>query len=826
VIFPQPGPAPDPNWEAAAREYFSAWYASRSWQAFPFQLDMLEAVLSGCSGLLNAPTGSGKTYAAWIPLLCRHMALKRAGTVGDEGLKVLWITPLRALAKDITRALQEACEAYDMPWQVQRRTGDTEVSTKQAQFRRMPQALVTTPESLHLLLARKGYPRLLSGLQAVVVDEWHELLGSKRGVQVELGLSRLRHLNPDLMVWGISATIGNLVQAAEVLLGNEVQEERVALVRSQHERPLRMHTVLPDDLEAIAWGGHLGTRMLGQTRALLDLPGTTLLFTNTRAQSEIWYQKLLDADPELAGQMALHHGSLDRELREWVEEALGEGSLKAVVCTSSLDLGVDFRPVDQVVQIGGPKGVARFVQRAGRSGHRPGALPSIHFLPTYALELLEAAALREALSRGYVEKRIPLRNCFDVLVQYLVTLALSEGFRAEELLPEIRSTHCFADLSDDEWRWCLQFITSGGPSLHRYDEFKRVTWEDGVFRVRSRSVALRHRLHIGTIASEAMLKVRFQGGAYLGSVEEYFISRLKPGNSFWFAGRMLELIQVREMEVLVRKSRRKTGAIPQWAGGRMSFSSGLSTLLREELDRVLEGRVDKEELRALEPLFDLQKKRSVLPDSQTLLVELLESEDGHHVFLFPFEGRQVHEALAGLLIWRMSRIRPGTYSMAMNDFGLELLCDQPVPIREAIEAGALLPGDLPYDLLQSVNAAEMAQRKFRDIATIAGLTFPGYPGRLKRAKHLQASAGLIYRVLADYDPENLLLRQAVAEVLDQQMEEARMRSALMRMSRQRQVFVETARPSPLAFPILVERFRERMSTETLAERIRRMQLDA
>ncbi len=825
MIFPQQ-PVLSPSADDKARDYFNAWYASRNWTPFPFQLEMLEAVVSGTSGVLNAPTGSGKTYATWIPLLCRHMAANSRGVENSEdGLKILWITPLRALAKDICKALQAACDAYDLPWSVQLRTSDTPSNQKQAQIKRLPQALVTTPESLHLFLARKGYGKMLGGLQAVVVDEWHELIGSKRGVQVELALSRLRVLNPGLQTWGISATIGNLVQAAEVLLGTGMNAENSVIIRADIQKALDMRTILPDDLADLSWGGHLGTRLLGKVRPVLDQAGTTLVFTNTRSQAEIWYQKLLEADPSLAGLMAMHHGSLDRELREWVENAISDGSLKAVVCTSSLDLGVDFRPVDNVVQIGGPKGVARFIQRAGRSGHRPGEKSLIHFVPTHALELLEASALQEALLQDYVEKRVPLRACFDVLVQYLVTLAVSDGFRAEELLPEIRSTWCFQDLSDEEWRWCLQFITVGGPSLRQYDEFHRVTWDDGVFRVANTNIARRHRLHIGTIVSDSMLRVRYQTGGNLGSIEEYFISRLKPGDVFWFAGKVLELIQVREMDVMVRRSHRKTGTVPQWNGGRMGFTSFLSRLLREELTRVEEGRGNRPELQALEPLFALQRRRSLIPDKQTLLIEALETEDGHHLFVFPFEGRQVHEGMAGLMIWRMSRFHKATYSMAMNDYGFELLSDQPVPVEQALDEGVFDPRNLTDDLLQSVNAAEMAQRRFRDIACIAGLTFPGYPGKLKKTKHLQASSGLIYRVFADYDPQNLLLRQAVSEVLDLQMEEVRMRAALLRISKQTVRVVKTEKPSPFAFPILAERFRERMSTESIAARIRKMQLD-
>jgi ATP-dependent Lhr-like helicase len=848
----------------SAEAFFEAWYRAQSWQPFPFQRQMLDAWGQGGglpgSGLLNAPTGSGKTYAVWIPFLCHWMAAHPGERQAPgKGLKLLWITPLRALAKDIAAALQAACDAFDLDWRVELRTGDTKAARKQAQLKDPPQALVTTPESLHVLLARKGYPAFFKGLEAVVVDEWHELIGSKRGVQVELGLSRLRALREQqgggLRVWGISATIGNLVQALEVLLGPEGAGRTEhpdalsavgapSIVVAEVPKRLEMRTVLPDDLSDMPWGGHLGIKLLEKVRHILGQANTTLIFTNTRAQAEIWYRKLLEAEPNLAGRMALHHGSLDREVRDWVEEALHRGDLKAVVCTSSLDLGVDFRPVDQVVQIGGPKGVARFMQRAGRSGHEPGAVSRIWFLPTYALELLEAAALQDALERSYVEKRPPMRLCFDVLVQYLVTLAVSEGFRAEALLPEIRNTYCFQDISDEEWQWCLSFITVGGKSLQAYDEYRRVDWDDGLFRVNSRRVAQRHRLHIGTIVGDNVMLVQWLSGGTLGSIEEYFAARLSPGDVFWFAGRALEFVRLKDMRVLVRKAKKLQGAIPAWGGGRMSFSSYLSDLLREQLRRMAAAKASIEataareeeapegsagaplrpELQVLQPLFAVQAERSRMPDGEGLLIETLESKEGFHCFVFPMEGRAVHEAMGGLVAWRMRRYHRGTFSLSMTDYGFELYGDRSIPIEKAIAEGVFSVQNLSEDLMASVNAAEMARRRFRDIAAISGLTFQGFPGRMKKTKHLQASAGLIYQVFADYDRDNLLFRQALDEVLVHQMEEARMRKALLRMASRPILVQHCQKPSPFAFPIMVERIREKVSTESLEERIRRMRL--
>ena len=812
----------------SSSDYFEEFYRLRTWTPFDFQREMLAAMESGYHGLLNAPTGSGKTYAAWIPFISCWMARHPdyAENPG-KGLKLIWITPLRALARDISEALQVACDAFDLPWRVETRTGDTSPQVKKEQIKRMPEALITTPESLHVLLARKGNPKLFKDLEAIVVDEWHELIGSKRGVQVELGLSRLRAMRPELMTWGISATIGNLVQSMEVLVGPAMDQDRCTVVKADFEKKLEMITLMPTDpelIENMPWGGHLGIQLLDQALPVIRKHNTTLVFTNTRSQAEIWYQKILDAHPSMAGAIAMHHGSLDRDLRDWVEDGLHSGDLDAVVCTSSLDLGVDFRPVDTVIQVGGPKGVARFKQRAGRSGHAPGETSLIHFLPTYALELVEAHALQEALKEGYVEKREPIIMAYDVLVQYLVTLAVGEGFRASELLEEIRQTNAFAGISEEAWSWCLNFITVGGKSLRAYDEYRRVEWEDGKFKVTDKRGALRHRLQIGTIVGDSLLHVRYVGGGRLGTIEERFIAGLNEGDTFWFAGKVLEFIMIKDMTALVRKSKRKTGRVPAWAGGRMAFTSYLSKLFRKALDDVSRGKAQSPELKTLDHLFSIQRERSMIPKEDTLLIEQFETREGWHTCVFPMEGRLVHEAMAGLMAWRIARFHRASYSIAMNDYGFELLSDEPLPIERAIGEGVFSAANLIEDVMSSINSAEMARRRFRDIAAIAGLTFKGYPGRIKRSKHLQASSGLVFDVFAEYEPDNLLLRQAYHEVMEYQFEEARMRSALKRIAGQKIEIVRPELPTPFAFPIMLERIREKMTTESLEERIRKMKL--
>lgn len=823
-------------------------------EPFAFQEEAWEHILAGRSGLVNAPTGCGKTFSVFLGALINFInahpddyKTKNAG-----GLQLLWISPLRALAKDIGRAMQEVIAGLGMRWQIGTRNGDTEMSERQKQKRRMPEVLIITPESLHLLLAQKNYPETFKHLRIVAVDEWHELLGSKRGVQVELALARLVWLRQRAVsVIGISATIGNLEQAKEVLLASlsgapdadgVVGAVDNFIVRARIDKSIDVESILPDEIENYPWAGHLGLKLIHKVIPILEKSRTTLIFINTRGMSETWYQSLLNVAPDLAGALALHHGSIDMELRNWVEDALHEGRLKAVVCTASLDLGVDFRPVETVIQVGSPKGVARFLQRAGRSGHQPGEVSKIYFLPTHSLELMEAAALKSAMAEGLIESREPMLLCFDVLIQYLSTLAISDGFYPEVLFPELKSTYCYSEMLEDEWREILHFITEGGVALQQYDEYRKVEiMEGGLYKINSRRVAMRHRLHIGTIVSDSMLKVRFTSGGFVGMIEEYFISRMEPGDVFTLAGRNLEFVAIKEMTVLVRKSTAKKSRVPSWNGGRMPLSANLGMMLRRKLDeasamvgasgakpltevgrRRIKGK-EEIELQVLRPLFELQAALSYMPRENELLIEQIETGDGYHLFVYPFEGRLVHEAMAALLAYRISLLTPISFSFAMNDYGFELLSDQPIPVDDTNASGLFSSENLTADIQRSVNSAEMARRKFRDIAVIGGLIFQGYPGEYVKARHLQSSAGLLFNVFAEYDPHNLLIRQAYNEVMDQQMEERRLRNMLERIGRGKIVLRWPKKLTPFCFPLKVDSMREDLSSEKLEDRVRRMQ---
>lgn len=802
------------------------WFKSRDWKPFEFQKETWNKYASGLHGLVNAPTGSGKTYSMLGAVVANYIDQHpKNWQEPTKGLQLIWITPIRALSKEIELSAHRLLDGIGLPWSVGVRTGDTSTKERAKQKRNMPQILITTPESLHLLLAQKKYPQTFKKLSCIVCDEWHELMGSKRGVLMELALSRLKTVAPKLSIWGISATIGNMEESMQVLLGSYYKEKPWAFVKSDIKKRIEVVSVLPDDVEKFPWSGHLGIKLLTKVIPILEESKTALIFTNTRAQCEIWYQRILDVAPDLAGQIAMHHGSISKELRDWVENALHQGQLKAVVCTSSLDLGVDFRPVETIVQIGGPKGVARFAQRAGRSGHQPGALSKIYFVPTHSLELVEAAALRRAIDENYMEERTPYIRSFDVLTQYLTTLAVSEGFLPDEVLPEILSTFCYESISEEEWNWCLSYITTGGESLNSYDEYKKVEVEEGgLYKVNSRRTAMRHRLQIGTIVSDTLLSVKFVSGGRIGNIEEWFISKLQPGDVFWFAGRSLELVRIKEMVVQVKLSKQKNGKVPSWQGGRMPLSSNLSFMLREKLQEAILQTGEDIELKTIQPLLAFQAERSHVPQADEFLIELFESKEGYHCCMYPFDGRFVHEGIASLLAYRISLLQPISFSIAFSDYGFELVSDQPIPIQAVLDNDLFTTDFLMDDIQNSVNASEMARRRFRDIAGISGLVFKGYPGNYKADKHLQSSSQLFFDVFRDYEPTNLLYKQAYDEALEFQLEYSRLRKALERIGQQKFVVVQLEKPSPFSFPIMVDRLRERFVAEDLEQRVHKMQL--
>lgn len=792
------------------------WFKSNNWDPQPFQKQCWKAYKEGKSGMLHAPTGSGKTYALWGGIINEL----KANEAPPKGLTALWITPLRALGVEIQKATQKMLQDCNPELYVGLRTADITQSERSKQFKKPPFGLVSTPESLHVLMSRKEHPHYFGDLKVVVIDEWHELLGSKRGVQVELALAYLKSFLPHLKVWGISATLGNKALAREILLG---PTSNFAVIDAKIHKKIKVESLLPKTMERFPWRGHLGIHLLPEALKIIKKNKSTLVFTNTRAQCEIWFHKLLEKAPELAGSIAMHHGSIDKKIRLWVEEALRKETLKVVVCTSSLDLGVDFSPVENCIQIGSPKGVGRFIQRAGRSGHRPKAGSTIYFLPTHALELIESVALQRGISEQQIEDRTPYLNSYDVLIQFLMTLAVGAGFYPEKIYPLIQSTFCFQNLDPERWEWILNFLLQGSQSLEHYDEYKKlIRTEDGRLEAANKKIALHHRLSMGTIVSANDLKIRYQKGGYLGTIEEWFISKLKPGDTFAFSGKILALIRIQNMEIIVKKSKAKQAKVPAWVGGRMSFSAHLSELLKKTLYDQQSFKTP--EFKSLLPILEQQQKESILPQSHELLIERFETKEGVHTVFYPFEGYALHEAMASLIAYRIGLLSPISFSMSFNDYGFELLSDQAFDEELFLAHNLLTPEGLYEDLTQSINISEMARRRFRDIAVIAGLVFQGYPNKPKKAKHLQSGSQLFFEVFKEYEPDNLLYQQAVQETFDHGIEHGRMQLVFEELEQKKIIWKNCNHPTPFSFPLITDRIRSKLSSETVEDRIKKMYL--
>lgn len=817
------------------------WLRSRGWKPFPFQLEAWEAFTSGKSGLIHTSTGTGKTYAALLGLLIEEMNDpgykkrvkekkendKKLSARGKKRppdtsppIQLLWITPLRALANDTLKSITAATEELCPHFSVELRTGDTTQSSRKRQAEKLPTIFITTPESLSLMISYPGFAERISTLKAVVVDEWHELIGSKRGVLTELGLARIRSIKPDIRLWGVSATLGNTSLSMEVLLGDHRGES--VMIGSGSSKKVEVETIMPPVIERFPWSGHIGINMVEHVIRVIEESDSTLLFTNTRFQAEIWYHNILDRKDEWAGILGLHHGSMDKESRAVVERLLSEGKMKCVVCTSSLDLGVDFSPVDTVIQVGSPKGIARMLQRAGRSGHRPGAKSRIYCVPTNSFELIEFAAARAGVAKNRIEPREPVEKPLDVLAQHIVTVAAGSGFESDALFNEVKKTHSYRDLTSAEWEWTMEFVIRGGKALKAYDEYAKILESDGFFTVANEQLRRRHRMSIGTITSESEVVVKFMNGGTIGTLEENFAAKLKPGDTFIFAGRALEYKKLKEMVLYVTLSSNKKGPIPQWMGGRMPLSTELAAEVRIKLRESLDGEYRDPEMGAMAPLLDLQRKWSVIPVEDELLIETKKTTEGYHIFIYPFEGRLVHEGLSALIAHRLGKIKAATFSLATNDYGFEILSNQEYILDKEQLEWLFSDEDIVEHVLEVTNSTELARRKFRDIARIAGLIFQGYPGSSKKPKQIQASGSLLFEVLSKYDPGNLLIKQAEREVLETQLEERRLISSMARMRESKKTVLEIPYITPMAFPLMVNRMREKLTSEKLSDRIARM----
>ncbi|MEL6455778.1 MAG: ligase-associated DNA damage response DEXH box helicase [Cyanobacteria bacterium J06623_5] len=790
------------------------WFTQQGWLPIAFQSKTWNAYLSGKSGIIQVPTGAGKTYAAVMGPLAQILDEEKA----RSGLQLLYITPLRALSRDIEASIRRPIEEMDWPITVESRTGDTKSSVKSRQIKKMPTVLITTPESLAVLLSYKNSAKRFGTLRCVILDEWHELMSSKRGTQTELCMTQLRQLNPALQTWAISATLGNLQEAAEAATG---VGSHPVVIQSNIQRETVITSVLPASVDSFPWAGHLGLRMFEELVDALDIKRSTLIFTNTRSQAERWFQALTFSLPEHEHQIALHHGSIDFAERLAIEAGLKSGDIKWVVCTSSLDLGVDFQPVERVVQIGSAKNLARLLQRAGRSAHLPGGTSEVFFLPTNALELLEISAFRRGLAAGQIESRHTLNKPYDVLIQHLVTLACGDGFSPTETLNAIQRTFSYQTITQKEFDWILDFLEKGGRCLKAYPRYKKIVLEEGRYVIADGKIARMHKLGIGTITGNQQVKIAYAKGRQIGTVEESFVSRLKKGDVFFFAGRQLEFFQMKDMTLYVKNAKKKSSVVPVWSGGYLAISDQLSRYIRAEITEAKEGNVSPE-VECIMPILATQDRISHLPGKDQFLVECCRTREGQHLYVYPFEGRNVHEGLGFLWAYRLSRLEKATFTVSVNDYGFEILAPKDYPFENVFDGDFFSTRNLYEEIKESLNISELTQRRFRGVSQVAGLVFKGYPGSKKTANQVQISSSLIYEVFTKYEPDNLLLQQAEREVIEGQMEEPRLTAALKRMRQLNLVWMNIKRPSPLGFPLLVERLSSRLSNESLRDRIERL----
>lgn len=794
------------------------WFAAKEWTPLPFQLETWKAISEGKSGILQADPGTGKTYAMMGGFCERFKDTHKKA----KGLQVLWISPLRTLAFDLTAHLQRMIEGTGFDWSVGCRTGDTSAKEKAKQSKQLPEVLITTPESLHLLLAKPNYHEQLKNLKAVVIDEWHELEGTKRGVQIELALSHLHGFISHLQIWGLSATMGSAKKSLESLCGTFIPPENQVIVSSALKKEVSIETLIPQQVDSFSWAGHLALRSLPALIPLLEASPSSLIFTNTRTQAELWYQKLTELKPEWSETIGIHHGSLDNRIRKEVEKGLHTSELKVVICTSSLDLGVDFHPVELVVQVGSPKSIARCLQRAGRSGHRPGKISRLIIVPSQSLELVEALALKKAVAAGECESKPPLKLCFDVLIQYLLTLSVGQGFDPDKLFEEVKNTATFKELTEVQWKWILDFLSSGGEALQAYPDYQKIKMSDRLYKMTSPLQIKRHRLSIGTMMDHPSLPIRYLKGEILGTLDEEFATRLKPGDLFWYNGKCLKFNYLREMTVWVRKAKNQPAAMPRWRGERMRYSSLLSSRFAKELQDLKSTWNATSEGQALHPLLQIQEKWSLLPSPDQFLIETLHSKEGYHLFFYPFEGRIVHEALAKLIAYRLSQKQPFSFSMTSNDYGFELVSDQPIPFDAQKDKELFSVDNLREDLNECLKKTELASYHFREIARIAGLLFTGYPGKPTANRHLQMSAGILFNVFQKYDPSNLLLQQCYQEVLEMKWDLTHLEEFLNKVQQKEWMIKDLHSPTPFGFPLFVEQWRDQLSSEQLKERVEKM----
>lgn len=773
---------------------FTDWFAARGWAPHRHQLEMLEVAQRGESALLIAPTGGGKTLAGFLPSLVELAGQESAPA---EGLHTLYISPLKALAVDIQRNLEQPIAEMALPLRAETRTGDTPSSKRQRQRRQPPHLLMTTPESLALLLSYEDAPEIFGDLRCVIVDELHALEDNKRGDLLSLGLARLSALAPRCRRVGLSATVAEPARLARwlspdgkgggvrLVTGDSGAEPDIEILETEARLP---------------WSGHMGVHALPEVYDLLRGAGTAIVFVNTRAQTEIVFQELWRInDDNLA--IALHHGSLAVEQRRKVEAAMARGVLDAVVATSSLDLGVDWAAVDLVIQIGAPKGSTRLLQRIGRANHRLDQPSRAVLVPANRFEMLECRAALEAIREGTLDGLPERPGGIDVLAQHVLGVACSGPVDPTVLYHEVRKAGPYAALSRRDFDDVFDFVATGGYALGNYERFKRLRQvSGGGYAIASPTVARDYRMNVGTIVEAPTLKVRMGRGRVLGEVEEHFVNYMTAGDTFAFAGRLLEFIEVRETNVIVRPGRGDAPAVPAYMGGRLPLSTHLAARVRATLAEPRRWRSFSGQVREW---LDAQLWRSVMPSEEGLLVETFPRGNKQYLVAYCFEGRNAHQTLGMLLTRRMERMGLKPLGFVATDYVLAIWGLEAAERIDQLFSEDMLGDDLEAWMAES----SMLKRTFRNVAVIAGLIQRRHPGEEKSRRQVTFNSDLIYDVLRRHEPNHILLRATRADAASGLTDIRRLADMLARI-RGRITHRELDRVSPLAVPVLLEIGRE------------------
>ncbi|WP_390477911.1 ligase-associated DNA damage response DEXH box helicase [Altererythrobacter sp. MTPC7] len=775
----------------------TAWFAGQDWRVRRHQSEMLGASDAGRHALLVADTGAGKTLAGFLPTLAAFTPSRLGDAPPPEGLHTLYVSPLKALAHDVQRNLVRPVEEMGLPIKVETRSGDTPSDRKRRQRDKPPHVLLTTPESLSLLLSYPEAETLFAGLKRIVIDEVHAFATGKRGDLLALALTRLQAIAPDMQRAALSATVAN-PEGYREWLAPWGDIDSVALVAGEDGAPADVEILLPDE-ERVPWGGHAATWAIPQLYDLIRGNRTTLVFTNTRFLSEYIFQHLWDVNEDKLP-IGIHHGSLSKEARRKVEGAMARGELRALVATASLDLGVDWGDIDCVVQMGAPKGSSRLLQRIGRANHRLDLRSRAILVPGNRFEFLEATAAKEAVDAGQRDGEDFRPGGLDVLAQHVMGTACAGPFEEAALLAEVRSSLAYAWIDEEIWDRVLTFVATGGYALKAYDKFRRIVREKGaggdgaVWRLRHPEQAARHRLNAGIIMDGEMLDVRFRNGRSLGRVEERFAAQLSPGDTFAFAGTSLEVEQLRDMEVVVRAST-KAAMIPSYGGARMPLTTHLADRVRAMLvDRAGWARFPDD----VREWLEVQDWRSEMPGPDNLLVESFPHAKRHYTVYYTFTGWNANQSLGMLITKRMEDrgLMPGGF--VANDYSLAVWGLKPV----ADPAPLLSPDILAHEFVDWVQDSHLLRRSFREVAVIGGLVERQHPGKRKSGKQVTFSTDLIYDVLRKYEPEHVLLEAAWADARERMTDVGRL-GDLLDTAAERLVHVELDRVSPLAVPVMV-----------------------